>query len=140
MKSEKKKVNEGTIIAGTALVALTFLFLMTATEGKYWGKNEMDHYIIKITEGEDKSYLDTDTPTAMVTVGGRSPFLKRDCIARGTCYDPDLCTVVDQGYVINKGRKVAKASLVVCSEQESVVDRETTDDEQVYEEMKGINY
>lgn len=142
MKSEKKKVNEATVIAGTALVAFTFLFLMTATEGEYWGKNEMDHYIIRITEGEDKAYLDSSTPTAMVInkVSGSSSFLRRDCVARGTCYDPDLCTVVDQGYVINNGRKVAKASLVVCDEQKSEANTEATNDEQVYEQMKDINY
>ncbi|MEK6920741.1 MAG: hypothetical protein AABX82_02570 [Nanoarchaeota archaeon] len=142
MKSEKKRVNEATIIAGTALVAFTFLFMMTATEGKYWGKNEMDHYIIRITEGKDKAYLNSNTPTAMVInkVSGSSSFLRRDCVARGTCYDPDVCTVVDEGYVINKGRKVAKASLVVCDEQESKADRETENDAQVYEQMKGINY
>ncbi len=142
MKSEKKNVNEGTIIAGTALVAFTFLFLMTATEGKYWGKNEMDHYIIQITEGEDKAYLDSSTPTAMVInkVSGSSSFLRRDCVARGTCYDPDVCTVVDEGYVINNGRKVAKVTYVTCEEQESEADTEAEDDAQVYEQMKGINW
>ena len=141
MKSEKKNVNEATVIAGTALVAFTFLFVMTATEGKYWGKNEMDHYIIRITEGEDKAYLDSNTPTAMVInkVSGSSSFLRRDCVERGTCYDPDVCTVVDQGYVINNGRKVAKASLVTCEEQSDEA-KSDSDDEQVYEQMKGLNY
>lgn len=109
-----KQKHEQTVVAGTAILAVAFLFIMTATEGKYWGPSEMDEYIITITEGEGQSYLDAETPTGMVSKGVTTTFLKRDCMERGTCYPTERCKTVDQGYVINKGHKVAKASVMVC--------------------------
>ena len=109
-----KKSNEHTLVAGVAIVALAFLFIMTATKGKYWGSSEIDEYIIMITEGEELSYLDTDTPTGMVSKGVTTTFLKRDCMERSNCYPTESCEVVDNGYVMNNGRLVAKASFVVC--------------------------
>lgn len=109
-----KQKHEQTIVAGTAILALAFLFIMTATEGKYWGPSEVDEYIIKITEGEGQSYLDTETPTGMAARGTRSPFLKQDCTKNDICYPTEGCKTVDQGYVITSGHKVAKASVMVC--------------------------
>ena len=109
-----KQKNESSCVAGTAILAVAFLFIMTATEGKYWGPSEMDEYIITITEGEGQSYLDTETPTGMAARGTRSPFLKQDCTKTNTCYPTEGCTTVDNGYVISNGHKVAKASVMVC--------------------------
>lgn len=134
-----RKKHEPAIIAGTAILALAFLFVMTATKGEYWGSSEMDEYIIKITEGEEQSYLNSETPTAMVInkVSGSSAFLRRDCEKRGTCYAPESCTVVDQGYVISGGRKIAKASVVKCTESESSIDR-TAPTAQAYTTQNGV--
>lgn len=109
-----KKSDEYTWVAGTAIFALAFLFIMTATEGEYWGPSEIDEYIITITEGEEQSYLDPETPTGMAARGTRSPFLKQDCTKTDTCYPTEGCKTVDQGYVITSGHKVAKASVMVC--------------------------
>ena len=121
-----KKLNEHTIVAGVAIIGIALLFVMTATSGKYFGQNNMDQYIITITEGENQSYLDSDTPTAMIISKiASSPFLRRDCKERGTCYNPETCTVVDNGYVMNNGHLVAKASVVKCTEEEETVERNT---------------
>lgn len=109
-----KKPDEQTVVAGTAILAVAFLFIMTATEGKYWGPSEMDEYIITITEGEGQSYLDAETPTGMATRGASTPFLKQDCTKNDMCYPTEGCEVVDNGYVMNNGRLVAKASVMVC--------------------------
>jgi hypothetical protein len=133
MSKYDKKVHAETITAGFAILAFTFLFVMTATQGKYWGSNEMDEYIIKITEGEEQSYLDSSTPTAMVInkMSGSDPFLKRDCKARGTCLEQDVCTVAEQGYVISHGRTVARVTYMNCEAQEEEVDRDEAS-EQAY--------
>ena len=112
-----KTRHQSTLVAGAALLAFLFLFLMTATKGKYLGSSEMDEYIIIITEGEHNSYLSSKTPTAMMInkLEGSSAFLKRECLKRGTCYSQKSCTAADEGYIISKGQKIAKASLVRCS-------------------------
>ena len=128
-----KKIHAETVTAGFAILAFAFLFVMTATEGKYWGSNEMDEYIIKITEGEEQSYLDSKTPTAMVInkMSGSDPFLKRDCQARGTCLEQDVCTVAEQGYVVSHGRMVARVTYMTCELAEEGVDRDE-ESEKVY--------
>ena len=120
MSKYHKKIHGETITAGFAILTFTFLFVMTATEGKYWGSNEMDEDIIKITEGEEQSYLDSDTPTAMAI----SPFLKRDCQARGTCLEQDVCTVAEQEYVMSHGRMVARVTYMSCELAEEKIDRD----------------
>src|SRR3989339_1965796 len=94
MNKLNKQLHTETITAGFAILAFIFLFIMTATEGKYWGSNEMDEYIIKITEGEDQSYLDSKTPTAMVI--------------NKLSAEEDICTIAEQGYIISHGRKIAQ--------------------------------
>lgn len=125
MVKYNKKVHAETVTAGFAILAFAFLFVMTATEGKYWGSNEMDEYIVKITQGEEQSYLDSDTPTAMVInkFSGSDPFLKRDCKARGTCLEQDVCTVAQQGYVVSHGRTVARVTYMTCELAEEEIDR-----------------
>ncbi len=125
MSKFDKKIHAETVTAGFAILAFAFLFVMTATEGKYWGSSEIDDYIIKITEGEEQSYLDSKTPTAMVInkFSGSDPFLKRDCKARGTCLEQDICTVAEQGYVMNHGRMVARVTYMTCEPTEEEVDR-----------------
>ena len=125
MSKVDKKIHAETVTAGFAILAFAFLFVMTATEGKYWGSNEMDEYIIKITEGEEQSYLDSKTPTAMVInkLSGSDPFLKRDCQARGTCLEQDVCTVAEQGYVMSHGRMVARVTYMSCELAKEEIDR-----------------
>jgi len=108
-------MRQHTITAATALLAMLFLFVLTAESGNYWGNNEMDQYIIKITEGNEEAYLDSSTPTAMVVRGiGEGQFIcsGEECPAR------EVCTVAENGYVITEGRKVAKAAFVTCSMSE----------------------
>lgn len=133
MSKFDKKIHTETVTAGFAILAFAFLFVMTATEGKYWGSSEMDEYIIKMTEGEEQSYLDSGTPTAMVInkFSGSDPFLKRDCKARGTCLEQDVCTVAEQGYVMNNGRMVARVTYMSCEPAEEEVDRDE-ESEQAY--------
>lgn len=118
--------SEYPLVSAIAILGMTLMFIMTATEGKYWGSNEMDEYIIKITEGEEQSYLDSETPTAMVInkFSGSDPFLKRDCRARGTCIEQDICTVAKQGYVMNHGRMVARVTYMSCELAKEEIDRD----------------
>ncbi len=133
MSKFDKKIHAETVTAGFAILAFAFLFVMTATEGKYWGAGEMDEYIIKITQGEEQSYLDSNTPTAMVInkLSGSNPFLKRDCKARGTCLEQDVCTVAEHGYVISHGRAVARVTYMSCEPVEEEIDRDE-ENEQAY--------
>ncbi len=110
------------------------MFLMTATQGKYWGKNEMDQYIVKITEGEDQAYLNSDTPTALVVARfAVDPFLNRNCLQRGTCKQ-EICTTEENGYVYTNGHKVAKASATTCTTTEST----NTVTASTYTTQKGV--
>lgn len=123
-----KMKNEHTLVAGFAIIGIAVMFVMTATQGKYWGNEEIDHYIIKITEGEEESYLNSETPTAMIiSKFATSPFLSRNCLQRGTCDTKETCTVVDEGYVISKGKKVAKASVMECTTSEEKIERDADD-------------
>lgn len=110
-----KEAHEHTFVAALAIIGIGFMFLMTATQGKYWGKNEMDQYIVKITEGDNQAYLESDTPTALVIAQfAVDPFLNRNCLQRGTCKQ-EVCTVEENGYVYTNGHKVAKASATTCT-------------------------
>ncbi len=118
MKNNEKKV---TI---SAILALCFLFIMTATQGKYWGDNTMETYIIQITEGSDETYLDSSTPTAMVVnQGDINPNIR----VAGVPYAQD-CPIIEEQYVINNGRKVAKVIIEDCTAKKEIVKKETKHD------------
>ncbi|MFA6887930.1 MAG: hypothetical protein WC254_00355 [Candidatus Woesearchaeota archaeon] len=109
-------------ITWTAFIAITFLFIMTASQGKYWGKTEMETYIIQITEGTDETFLDSSTPTAMV-VNQRyiNPYMKNT----KTTYTTD-CPFIGEGYVVNNGKKIAKVIVEDCTTEP--VQKETKHD------------
>ncbi len=110
MKNETK-------VTISAVLGLCFLFVMTASQGKYWGANEMETYIIRITEGTDEAYLDYSTPTAMVVnhQGDINAYMK----VAGVPHTQD-CPVVERGYVVNNGRKVAKVIIEDCTAVKSI--------------------
>lgn len=104
MKNETK-------VTMSAVLALCFLFVMTAAQGKYWGNDAMETYIIQITEGTDNAYLDSSTPTAMaVNQGDINPHMR----VAGVSYTQE-CPVVEEQYIVNNGRKVAKVIVEDCS-------------------------
>lgn len=107
-------MKQQTFVAAVALLSMLFLSVMTAESGKYWGNNEVDSYIIKITEGKEQSYLDMKTPTAMTVraIGEQIYVCEND-----KCPEREVCTVAENGYVITEGRKVAKAAFLECSMQ-----------------------
>ncbi|PIN80036.1 hypothetical protein COV16_01540 [Candidatus Woesearchaeota archaeon CG10_big_fil_rev_8_21_14_0_10_34_8] len=98
-----KDINHTTGIAVAALIAMAFLFVMTATQGEYWGANDISDYIVTVTEGEDESYLDSSTPTAMVSVN-QEAFIDRE----GSIQTVEVCE--DAGYVIADGQKIQKVA------------------------------
>ena len=129
-----KEETQHTLIATVAILGIGFMFLMTASSGKYWGKNDMDQYIVKITNGEDQAYLTSDTPTALVIARfGVDPFLNRNCLQRGTCKQ-DICTVEENGYVIVDGHKIPKASAMKCTLSSST----NTETVSSYTTQKGV--
>ncbi len=129
-----REEDQHTFIAAVAILGIGFMFLMTATEGKYWGKNDMDQYIVKITDGEDQAYLASDTPTALVIARfAVDPFLNRNCLQRGTCKQ-DVCTVEENGYVIVDGHKIPKASAMKCTLTAST----NTETASSYTTQKGV--
>lgn len=120
MKNETK-------VTISAVLGLCFLFVMTASQGKYWGANEMETYIIRITEGTDEAYLDYSTPTAMavkvLNQGDINPHMR----IAGVTYKQE-CPVVDTGYIVVHGQKVAKAIVEDCTAVEGSTQKETRHD------------
>lgn len=121
------KLHTTTWVASSALIILAFLFVMTASQGKYWGTNEMETYIIRITEGTDEAYLDYSTPTAMavkvLNQGDINPHMR----IAGVTYKQE-CPVVESRYVINNGRKVAKVIVEDCTAVKDSTQKETRHD------------
>lgn len=118
------KLHTTTWVAGSAILALAFLFIMTASQGKYWETNVMETYIIQITEGTDEAYLDSSTPTAMAVNQGNINAYKR---VAGVAYTED-CPVVDTGYIVVHGQKVAKAIVQDCTAIEETTQKQTRHD------------
>jgi hypothetical protein len=100
-----------TVVGIVAVLALAFLFVMTATEGDYWGANEVEDYIVMITEGDDNSYLDMNSPTAMVSIT-QEAFIVRE----GETATMLVCEPSEEKYVIADGQKILKASSMTCKE------------------------
>jgi len=113
------KMKEITIVASVAILAIVFLFTMTATSGEYLGANEISDYIIMVTDGEDGAYLNSETPTAMVI--NRDIFVDRS----GEPKTITVCKDEEQIYVVDGGRKVKKASSYNCYNVQVVEEEET---------------
>ncbi len=103
-----KKLNHEITVTSAALLALAFLFVMTATEGPYWGKADVENSIVMIQEGEKQTDIGGEALTGMAMVRRQIHSLYKE----GTKIPVTVCEETE--YIISAGEKIPKAE--TCKE------------------------
>ncbi len=102
----KQKQQEFTVTSA-ALLALAFLFVMTATEGPYWGEADVEDSIVMI-QVKEQGQSESDTLTGMAMVRRQIHSLYKE----GQKIPVTVCEETE--YVVSNGKKVPKAE--ACKE------------------------
>jgi hypothetical protein len=98
-----KKLNHEMSVSSAALLALVFLFVMTATEGPYWGNASIEDSIIMIPEEEEQTNIEGEALTGMTIVRKQIHGLYK----KGVKTPVTVCEGTE--YVISDGEKIPKA-------------------------------
>lgn len=102
-----KKTQHEFTVTSAALLALAFLFVMTATEGPYWGEADVKDSIVMIQEKE-QGQSESDILTGMTIIRRQihSLYKEGQKIPVTTCEETE--------YIISNGKKIPKTE--ACKE------------------------
>lgn len=116
-----KKTQHEFTVTSAALLALAFLFVMTATEGPYWGEADVKDSIVMIQEKE-QGQSESDILTGMTIIRRQihSLYKEGQKIPVTTCEETE--------YIISNGKKIPKTE--AC--KEAYVETKAEEQEEEY--------